>query len=149
MYQKENNSWIKHLDFTLIDVLCTLLAFYLAYYLYVEDNFLAEFYKRLSVVVVLLDIVIALFTEAYTGILRRKWKKELMDTIKHYFIVFLALHGTIDDLILHLYFNPFILLIGETLMPRSWRWGALNGSSQNESVNNHREQSGRNVKPLS
>ncbi len=91
MYQKENNSWIKHLDFTLIDVLCTLLAFYLAYYLYVEDNFLAEFYKRLSVVVVLLDIVIALFTEAYTGILRRKWKKELMDTIKHYFIVFLAL----------------------------------------------------------
>lgn len=64
-------------------------------------------------------------------------------------IVFLALHGTIDDLILHLYFNPFILLIGETLMPRSWRWGALNGSSQNESVNNHREQSGRNVKPLS
>ena len=31
MYKKENNSWLKHIDFVILDILCLQLAFILAY----------------------------------------------------------------------------------------------------------------------
>ena len=33
MYKKENKSWAKHLDFTLLDIACLQLAFLLSYFL--------------------------------------------------------------------------------------------------------------------
>jgi exopolysaccharide biosynthesis polyprenyl glycosylphosphotransferase len=91
MYKKESRSWVKHLDFIVLDVLCMLLAFYLAYFVYVKEPLFADFYRRLSIVAVLLQIVICFFTEVYTGILRRGALKEFFSVVRQNLMLFVLL----------------------------------------------------------
>ncbi len=91
MYKKESRSWVKHLDFIVLDLVCTLLAFYLAYFAYVNDPLFGAFYRRLSIVTVLLQIVICFFSESYTGILRRGWLKEFFAVIRQNTMLFVCL----------------------------------------------------------
>ncbi len=89
MYKEEKKSWMKHLDFMLVDVLTLQIAFNVAYmirhggyWMYFSEN-----YTRLSVVLIFISISIGFFTENYSGILRRGYFIELKETIKYVSLV--------------------------------------------------------------
>ncbi len=73
MYKREKKSWLKHLDFTITDIVCLQLAFIIAYILRLGWHipYANEPYERLAVILVLIDICVVFFFEPYTGILRR------------------------------------------------------------------------------
>ena len=90
MYREEKRSWMKHLDFTIVDIVMLEAALVMAYawrfdmmWLFYED-----IYKRIAVVALLIDICVVFFGESYTGILRRNKYQELRHTITHCTVVF-------------------------------------------------------------
>ncbi len=101
MYKRDKQSWLKHFDFTLLDVLCTQLAYIIVYCLKFRTHSLPysnDWYERLAVVMVLVEILVAFFTEAYKDVLRRDKVKELKKTIINstltYFMVILYIYST-------------------------------------------------------
>lgn len=90
MYKKEQKSWIKHLDFTILDMLCLELAYGLAYLirLGVKNQYMNEQYLRLAVVLLMLDVCVVFFSESYKGILRRNNSQELKCVLVHTSVIF-------------------------------------------------------------
>lgn len=90
MYKKEKKSWLKHLDFTIFDIACLLLALVIAYLLRLGWNmpYASEPYERLAVLVVLLDICVVFFFEPYNGILRRGHFQEINASVSFCSIIF-------------------------------------------------------------
>ncbi len=72
MYKKEKKSWVKHLDFLILDIICLEAAFYGSCLIRLGDirklPMLLDYYNRLAVVLLLVDICIVFFFEAYTEI---------------------------------------------------------------------------------
>ncbi len=100
MYKREKQSWLKHLDFTILDILCTQIAYIIAYRLRFDGGWPYEnvWYERLAVVLVLLEIVVTFFTEPYKNILRRNKFDELKRVVVNasltYFLVIIYIHAT-------------------------------------------------------
>ena len=93
MYKREKRSWMKHLDFTVIDIICLQLAFIISYFirLGLELPYSNEPYERLAVVLVMLDICVVFFMESYNGILRRNHTQELRSVVINCTTVFLGM----------------------------------------------------------
>lgn len=93
MYKKEQKSWMKHLDFTIIDIVVLQLAYTLSYWIrfQVEMPYGNEMYERLAIVLVMLDICVVFFYEPYKNILRRNNKQELKIVIVNSSIIFVGL----------------------------------------------------------
>ena len=93
MYKREKRSWMKHLDFTIVDIICLQLAFIIAYF--IRMGFTIPYnniwYQRLAVILVLIDICVVFFMEPYKGILRRNHMQELKAVIINGTTVFLGL----------------------------------------------------------
>lgn len=85
MYKGEKRSWLKHIDFTVIDILCTQLAYVLAYRIRFGAGcglpYFESLYERLAIVIVLLQICVIFFAEPYKSILRRDKFEELKRVI--------------------------------------------------------------------
>ena len=64
MYQKRKKSWIKHLDFTLLDIVMQEVALAIAYALRFEGNWMleSEIFTRMSAILILIDIFVVFFT---------------------------------------------------------------------------------------
>ncbi len=95
MYKKQKKSWVKHLDFLLLDIVCLEVAFLVSYFIRMQgdlysEHWMMEEYRRLALVLALLDICLVFFFESYTGILRRNKIQELQATVVHCGTVFLA-----------------------------------------------------------
>lgn len=92
MYKKQKKSWVKHLDFLILDLLCLEVTFYLSCVIRLgnlhNDPGMSEYYNRLAIVLLLMDGCIVFLTEAYTGILRRNRLQELKAVIIHCSTVF-------------------------------------------------------------
>ncbi len=93
MYSKKKRSWVKHLDFTIIDIACMMLALvtsYIVRFIIIGDTSDAnvDLYIRMAITLVLIDIFTIFFTESYSGILRRNKYQEIRATLTHCFIVF-------------------------------------------------------------
>lgn len=96
MYKKQKKSWVKHLDFLLIDAVCLEAAFFISYLIRLGEEpwqamVIREYYSRLAVLLLLIDFCFVFFFEAYTGILRRNKVQELKATITHCTGVFLMI----------------------------------------------------------
>lgn len=96
MYKKQKKSWVKHLDFLLIDVLCLEIAFLISFWIKfgeraVRSAVINEFYIRLAIVLLLMDFCIVFLFESYTGILRRNKVQELKAVVVHCSLVFAAI----------------------------------------------------------
>ena len=95
MYKRQKKSWVKHLDFLILDIICLEAAYYSSCLIRLGNMkrlpLLMEYYNRLAVVLLLLDICIVFFFEAYTGILRRNRVQELKAVIMHCSVIFAAL----------------------------------------------------------
>ena len=84
MYKVEKNHWIKHIDFLLSDILCVEIAFVLAYMMKNgwANPMNVEEYRHIAVILLFLPICISFFAEPYSGVLRRGWVKEFVQTVK-------------------------------------------------------------------
>ena len=83
MYSEGKRSWVKHLDFTVIDLICLELSLIFAYFWRFRGGWLfdTDIYERLAVIVLLIDIVVVFFVEPYKGILRRNKYQEFRATL--------------------------------------------------------------------
>lgn len=77
MQIKGKYSWVKHLDFMIIDLGALLLSFFLSHYLKFGSLHISMEWRRLLAIVVLLNIVIDLVGNPYSGILRRRYYQEI------------------------------------------------------------------------
>ncbi|MGN0352987.1 MAG: sugar transferase [Roseburia sp.] len=92
MYKKEKKSFMKHIDFTIVDILAVQFALVLAFWMrFGFDNpYANEDYMRLAIVMILIDICVVFLSESYTGILRRGNIQEFKAVIVHSTSVFLG-----------------------------------------------------------
>lgn len=97
MYKKKKRSWAKHLDFILIDMLAAELALFIAVaikfegaILFLDRHEYYTLYQNLAFILPFLDLTGVLFTETYTGILRRTKYQEITATIFHTLVNFLG-----------------------------------------------------------
>ena len=90
MYKREKKSWLKHLDFTILDILCLQIALIAAYVMRLGWHlpYSNEPYERLAIVMVLIDICVVFFFEPYTGILRRGHFQEINASVVFCTIIF-------------------------------------------------------------
>ncbi len=93
MYKKEKRSWMKHLDFTILDIICLQAAFVVAYMFWIGPGLIYHniLYRRLTVILVMVQICVIFFTEPYKNILRRDKIQELKVVVINNTMIFLAL----------------------------------------------------------
>lgn len=91
MYKKENNSWLKHIDFVILDILCLQLAFILAYEIRVAKGipYLNPLYENMAFVLVIFQLLVSFFGESFSGVLRRGFLTEMKCMIEHEICVML------------------------------------------------------------
>ena len=77
MQIKGKYSWAKHLDFMLVDLIALLLSFFLAYFFKFQTLTMSAEWKRFILIISLLNIVIALIANPYSGIFRRRYYLEI------------------------------------------------------------------------
>lgn len=73
MYKNGNSSWIKHLDFAILDIVILEVAFIISYFLRhgIVNTYEIEIYTNMSLVLILIDLCVVFFNHSYQGILKR------------------------------------------------------------------------------
>lgn len=89
MYYKKTVSWIKHLDFELIDIVCMEVSFFLAYILRHDFTvyYMRDAYTKMGLNLFVINLAAVLVMQSYKGILvRNKWQ-EITAVFKHVTVV--------------------------------------------------------------
>ncbi|MBR6871876.1 MAG: sugar transferase [Ruminococcus sp.] len=90
MYKRNNQGWLKHIDFIVIDAVCLQIAFVLAYI--IRHGFMLpyslEAYRTLALMLLAVDILTAAIFNTMHNVLKRGPYKEFAETLKHTAIVF-------------------------------------------------------------
>lgn len=91
MYRKARNSWAKHLDFMILDLICLQAAFFLAYIIWQKNMALFSnyIYANLSIVLVLVDVCVLIFMNTLKNVLKRGHLLEFAATARHVSVVIL------------------------------------------------------------
>ena len=92
MYRKFETSWLKHIDFLLVDVLALQLAFTTAYLLafqifHWDESHFGDFYLQISVMLLAINGCASFLDEGYHSILRRDWTQEAKASLKHVLLI--------------------------------------------------------------
>lgn len=89
MYKAKLQGWKKHLDFMILDILCLVLGYILAYMLYNGGQlpFGVQGYLNLGALLVLLDFGVIIVNSTMEGVLHRGYYKEFSVTVKHVFFI--------------------------------------------------------------
>lgn len=96
MQIKGKNSWAKHLDFMLVDLAALLIAFFLSYYIKFGSFQLRTNWPELIAIIILLNIVISLLVNPYSGIFRRRYYQEIRRSL-----VLVGLHALMSMVIFY------------------------------------------------
>lgn len=85
MYKAKLQGWKKHLDFILLDLLCLVLGFTVAYMLRHGGSlpFASQEYLNLMAVLVLADVLVLIGNSTMSGVLHRGYYREAAVTVKH------------------------------------------------------------------
>lgn len=89
MYQKSTRGWLKHLDFILLDVICLQISYALAFLTRHgwSNPYASITYRNLVIVLILIELITAIFFESYKNVLKRSIYKELVQLIKQIGII--------------------------------------------------------------
>ena len=83
MYKRNNQGWLKHLDFILWDVFSLQIAFILAYTIrHGGMPYRIEVYRTLAIMLVVVDILIADVFNTMHGVMKRGYYQEAIQTLK-------------------------------------------------------------------
>ena len=89
MYRKDNDRWLKHADFIILDMICLQIAFVLAYavsgYGFMPYN--QMLYRNMAVFIEFTDFIVLLVSGRMQGVLKRGHYVEFMITLKHCVVV--------------------------------------------------------------
>ncbi len=94
MYKRNNQGWLKHWDFILLDVFALQLAFVLAYMIGQHSSFLpytSPLYRSLAVLLVVVDIFISVLFNTMHNVMKRGLYLEAAQTVKHSLLVLLVI----------------------------------------------------------
>lgn len=82
---KNKYSWLKHLDFFFLDLICLLFSFFMAYYLRHRELIYSypRLYRETCLTYVLSDLFFYLLLNPYSDVLRRGYLVELEKTIEY------------------------------------------------------------------
>ena len=89
MYSRKTQSWVKHLDFILLDIVCLQIAFVSAYMTRhdLQSPFANVEYRNLAIIYILADFAAIVSGQTMKNILKRGYYKELVMTIRQTFQV--------------------------------------------------------------
>ena len=78
MYRRDGKSWLKHLDFMVLDLIILQISFILSYWLHHSsfDLYDKPLYATMGAFLLLCDLVIIFFTEPFRNILKRGYFRE-------------------------------------------------------------------------
>ena len=95
MYSPKTKSWIRHLDFILLDVLCLQVAFVLAYMSRhgFSNPYGNPLYVNMAISYTLVDFVVLIMNSTMKSVLKRGFYKEAVQTVRHVLIVTALLLG--------------------------------------------------------
>ncbi len=91
MYRRSPQGWAKHWDFILLDVVAVFFSFFLAYRIR-QGNwnpFATDLYRTLGFVILLMDVLVSILFNTFSGVLKRGYYKTFIDTARHTFMVML------------------------------------------------------------
>ena len=93
MYRRYKSSWMKHLDFVILDEIVLQVSLYLAYVLWVNDLSMYDnwIYANLAQVLFFFDLFLLLVTTALKNVLKRGYLIEMDKSFRH--VVAVALVG--------------------------------------------------------
>lgn len=93
MNTENKSSWVKHLDFSLLDLLCLEAAFITAYAAYFHDvtSLATSEYQTFALLLALIEVVVDIMLRNHQNILRREAYVELVESIKQVSIVMLSM----------------------------------------------------------
>lgn len=85
MYENDLRSWIKHLDFMLLDILSITISFWAAFGVRKSMSGIAweSNYRGLYLIFIALHIILVFFFRSYSNIIRRKYTEEILKIIQH------------------------------------------------------------------
>ncbi len=94
---RNSNSWMKHLDFIILDLVVTVAAYIISYRLHLGVKWInrRELYNSGTVIAALSSLSGSLFLQTHKNILKRDWGKELLSVIRHMAFVILVLIGVL------------------------------------------------------
>ena len=86
---KSQKSWIKHLDFIIVDLLCLEVAFLFAFWVRhgMKNPYEQSIYRNEVLILILIQLIVAIFTKNFKNVLRRGWYGEFMATFKQVILV--------------------------------------------------------------
>ena len=84
MQIKGKYSWLKHIDFMVVDVIALFLSFLISYGLKFDklDWYQRSGWAQFVLIIIMLNVLIALFTNPYSGILWRSYYQEISRALK-------------------------------------------------------------------
>ena len=92
MYKRSNQSWLKHMDFILLDAIALQLAFFIAYF--IRYGFKMPYnsmrHRTLGITLVIVDLLIAAIFNTMHNVMKRRLYHELMQTLKQVLLVFVV-----------------------------------------------------------
>ncbi|MCQ2507550.1 MAG: sugar transferase [Dorea sp.] len=93
MYKDGLISWLKHLDFMIIDILCFEFALFLAYGY--REGFVngshAKYYVQIIPAIIIIDICVVFFLNSYHNIIYRTYSAEIKQSVIHCAVVIAGL----------------------------------------------------------
>ncbi len=93
MYKRTTRSWLKHIDFIILDFISILLSFIIAYSLRLGSDrfFNDDEYRNILIAILGFHIVVAFFSRNYSDIIRRGYWREILATIQQNFLILVCL----------------------------------------------------------
>ena len=88
MYKKNAQGWMKHFDFSVLDVICLQIAFLLGYAIRHQGfAYSAQLYRGLGIVLALIDAVALVALNPMHNVLKRGYLLEFIATCRHVLVV--------------------------------------------------------------
>lgn len=89
MYRKDSESWLKHADFIILDMICLQLAYVLAYIIRLQGicPYGNIIYRNMAVFLELADLLVIFTTGTMKSVLKRGHYSDFIVTLKHSVIV--------------------------------------------------------------
>ena len=120
MYSKGKNSWMKHLDFILLDIICLELSLFLAHQ--IRHGFRSIYalseYEKMGVVLLLIDLCVVFFRDSYNQVIKRGYLKEFVAAFTHVSVVIVCA-------LLYIYFTKQSEVFSRLVW--FWTWGLAFG----------------------
>ena len=91
MYRKEPQGWLKHLDFTVLNLIALHASYCMAYFIRMgtENPYHSKLYRTIAVLLTLFQLLVTIVCHIYKGVLQRGRFREAIASVKQSLLVVL------------------------------------------------------------